>query len=299
MAQFQGTLKFKKTNQIKEEPTMGQNMKDYLNERTNRRAFIKKTVVWSGGSLIAFSMFPQMNLEGQITKTDDPRLYTETIRYKGETGQVTAYLAKPKGEGKFPAVIVIHENRGLQPHIKDVTRRMALEGFVALAPDALSPQGGTPENPQEAGPLFQKMDYEATTKDFTAAVAYLKTNPLTTGKVGCTGFCWGGAMTNQVAVHSPGLDAAVPFYGSAPKEEEVPKIKAPMLLHYAENDQRINAGIPAFEAALKKADIDYQLFIYEGTQHAFNNDSNPERYNKQAADLAWKRTIDFFKQRLK
>ena len=281
---------------------MNQNIKDHhsghLNGKTNRRAFIKKTAVLSGGSLIAFSMFPQMNLEGQITKTDDPKLHTEMIRYKSQTGQVSAYLARPVGAAKYPAVIVIHENRGLQPHIKDVTRRMALEGFVAVAPDALSPQGGTPENPEDAGPMFQKMDYEATKKDFTAAVAYLKTNPLTTGKVGCTGFCWGGAMTNQVAVNSPDLVAAAPYYGSAPKEEEVPKIKASMLLHYAGNDERINQGIPAYEAALKKANIDYQLFMYEGAQHAFNNDSNPGRYNKEAADLAWKRTVDFFKEKL-
>jgi carboxymethylenebutenolidase len=194
---------------------------------------------------------------------------------------------------------VIHENRGLQPHIKDVARRMALEGFVALAPDALSPLGGTPEKPEEAGPMFQKLDYEVTKKDFSAAVAYLKTNPLTTGKVGCTGFCWGGAMTNHVAVNAPELDAAVPYYGGQPKAEDVPKIKAPLLLHYAGNDERINAGIPAFEAALKEAKIEYQLYMYEGAAHAFNNDSNPERYNKEAADLAWKRTIEFFKEKLK
>ena len=272
---------------------------DHVNGKTNRRAFIKKSAVLSGGSWIAFSMLPQLNLNAQITKSDDPQLYTETISYAGETGQVTAYLARPKGTGKYPAVIVIHENKGLQPHIKDVTRRMALEGFVALAPDALSPQGGTPATPEEAGPMFQKMDYEATKKDFTAAVAYLKTNPLTTGKVGCTGFCWGGAMTNQVAVNSPDLTAAVPYYGSQPKEEDVPKIKAALLLHYAGDDQRINQGIPAYEAALKKANVDYKLFIYEGAQHAFNNDSNPERYNKEAADLAWERTIDFFKEKLK
>ena len=275
------------------------NFCDQAKGKTSRREFIKKSVLLSGGSIIAFSMLSALNLEAQITKTDDPRLITETIRYTGETGPVTAYLAKPIGEGKYPAVIVIHENKGLQPHIKDVTRRIALEGFVALAPDALSPQGGTPENPEEAGPMFQKMDYEATKKDFTAAVAYLKTNPLTTGKVGCTGFCWGGAMTNQVAVNSPDLVAAAPYYGSAPKEEEVPKIKASMLLHYAGNDERINQGIPVYEAALKKANIDYKLFMYEGAQHAFNNDSNPGRYNKEAADLAWKRTIDFFKEELK
>lgn len=272
---------------------------EFIHRKPNRREFIKKSATLAGGSVIAFSILPSLNLDAQITKSDDPRLYTETIRYAGATGSVLAYLAKPKGEGKYPAVIVIHENKGLQPHIKDVARRMALEGFVAIAPDALSPQGGTPEKPEDAGPMFQNMDYEATKKDFTAAVAYLKTNPLTTGKVGCTGFCWGGAMTNQVAVNSPDLLAAVPYYGMPPKAEEVPKIKAAMLLHYAGNDNRINQGIPAFEEALKKANIEYTLYMYEGAGHAFNNDSNPERYNKEAAELAWKRTIDFFKKKLK
>ena len=272
---------------------------EHVNGKTNRRAFIKKSAVLSGGSMLALSMLPQLNLDAQITSSDDPHLYTETISYAGETGSVSAYMAKPKGGGKYPAVIVIHENKGLQPHIKDVTRRMAMEGFVALAPDGLSSQGGTPVDPEQAGPMFQKMDYEATRKDFTAAVAYLKTNPLTTGKVGCTGFCWGGGMTNQVAVNSPDLVAAVPYYGAQPKDEDVPKIKAAMLLHYAGKDQRINQGIPAFEAALKKANVEYKLFMYEGADHAFNNDSNPERYNKEAAELAWKRTIEFFKEKLK
>ncbi len=270
---------------------------DPKNEKPSRRDFMKKSAVLAGVSVLLTSL--PVSLFAEIIKTDDKRLITETIRYQGETGQVLAYLARPKGKKKYPAVIVIHENRGLQPHIKDVARRMALEGFVAIAPDALSPQGGTPEKPDEAGPMFQKMDYEATKKDFTAAVAYLKTNPLTTGKVGCTGFCWGGAMTNQVAVNSPDLLAAVPYYGSQPKAEDVHKIKAAMLLHYAGNDERIDQGIPAFEEALKKAKIEYKLYMYEGASHAFNNDSNPERYNKEAADLAWKRTIDFFKEKLK
>ena len=208
-------------------------------------------------------------------------------------------MARPSGTKKYPAVIVIHENRGLQPHIKDVARRIALEGFVTLAPDALSPLGGTPEKPEDAIPMFAKLDYQATVQDFTAAVKYLKTNPQTTGKVGCTGFCWGGAMTNQVAVNASDLDAAVPYYGSQPKAEDVAKIKAPLLLHYAGNDDRINKGIPEFEAALKNAKIEYHLYMYQGAEHAFNNDTNTERYNKEAADLAWKRTIEFLKEKLK
>lgn len=264
--------------------------------KTGRREFLMKTAALAGGSVL-LSSFPA-HLFAEITKADDPRLVLETIRYAGASGPMIAYLARPKGKKKHPAIIVIHENRGLQPHIKDVARRFALEGFVALAPDALSPLGGTPEKPEDATPMFQKLDYEKTKQDFSAAVAYLKTNPQTTGKVGCTGFCWGGAMTNFVAVNSPDLDAAVPYYGGQPKAEDVAKIKAPMLLHYAGNDERINKGIPEFEAALKKANVEYRIYMYEGAQHAFNNDSNPERYNKEAADLAWKRTVDFFKQKL-
>jgi len=238
------------------------------------------------------------SLFAQITKSDDPRLITLTLRYQGASGPVSAYMAQPKENKKHPGVVVIHENRGLQPHIRDIVRRLALEGFIALAPDALSPLGGTPDKEEDAIQKFQNLDYETTKKDFAAAVRYLKTNPLTTGKVGCTGFCWGGAMTNQVAVNVPELDAAVPYYGAPPRIDDVSKIKAPLLLHYAENDDRINQGIPEFEKALKKADIPYQIYIYKGTQHRFNNDTDPERYNKQAAELAWSRTIKFLKEKL-
>ena len=262
----------------------------------SRREFFKKTTMIAGGSVL-FSAMPSA-LFAEVTKTDDPRLITETIHYAGLSGPMVAYMARPTGTKKYPSVIVIHENRGLQPHIKDVARRIALEGFVALAPDALSPLGGTPEKPEDAIPMFAKLDYPATVQDFTAAVKYLKTNPQTTGKVGCTGFCWGGAMTNQVAVNAPDLDAAVPYYGSQPKAEDVAKIKAPLLLHYAGNDERINKGIPEFEASLKNAKIEYHLYMYPGAEHAFNNDTNAERYNKEAADLAWKRTIEFLKEKL-
>jgi carboxymethylenebutenolidase len=176
---------------------------------------------------------------------------------------------------------------------------MAKEGFLSLAPDALSPVGGTPEDVSNVGELFQKLKPEETVKNFVAAVKYLKTQPNSTGKVGCTGFCWGGAMTNQVAVNAPDLNAAVPYYGSQPSEEDVAKIKAPIMAHYGENDARIDAGIPAFEAALKKYGKEYQIFIYPGAGHAFNNDTNPDRYNEAAAKLAWSRTIAFFKEKLK
>ena len=264
--------------------------------KTNRREFIRNAAALGGGSIL-LTLIPS-DMFSQIIKPDDPRLTTETIQYQGASGPILAYMARLKENKNYPAVIVIHENRGLQPHIKDVARRIALEGFLALAPDALSPLGGTPESQDEAVQMIQKLDYEKTKKDFTAAVKYLKTNPQTTGKVGCTGFCWGGGLTNQVAVNAPELDAAVPYYGAAPKSEDVPKIKAALLLHYAGNDERINQGIPEYEKALKKAGIPYQLFIYEGAGHAFNNDMNPDRYNKQAADLAWSRTIKFFREKL-
>ena len=225
-------------------------------------------------------------------------LHTEEVEYTGETGPVRAYLARPEGETKRPGVIVIHENRGLQPHIKDVTRRVAEEGFLALAPDALSPLGGTPKDADEARTLIGQLDRSETVQNLVAAVEYLKTHPLSTGKVGCTGFCWGGGMTNQVAVHSPDLSAAVPYYGMQPASEDVPKIKAAMLLHYAGLDERINAGIPALEKALEQASVEFTTYVYEGAKHAFNNDTSPERYHKEAAQLAWQRTIAFFKEKL-
>jgi len=229
---------------------------------------------------------------------EDPRLYVEDIEYPGETGDVLAHFARPKGDEKLPGVIVIHENRGLNPHTEDVARRVALEGFLAIAPDALSPLGGTPEDVDEARSLMQKLDSQETTKNFIAAVKFLKTHPQSTGKVGITGFCWGGGVTNQVAVNSPDVQAAVPFYGRQPASEDVSKIKASLLLHYAGIDERINQGIPAFEAALREASVEYEMFMYEGAAHAFFNDTG-SRYHEEAANLAWERTIDFFKQKLK
>jgi carboxymethylenebutenolidase len=285
---------------------MDENIKSlYENYRkgdTSRRDFLKKLALYAGGTAAAAVFLPQLEEEyGNVNglQQSDPDLFTEFIKYPGATEEMKAYLARPRANKKYPAVIVIHENRGLVPHIQDVNRRMAREGFLSLAPDALSPVGGTPEDITNVGELFAKLNQEETTKNFVAAVKYLKTHPNSNGKVGCTGFCWGGAMTNQVAVNAPDLNAAVPYYGRQPKEEDVAKIKAPIMAHYAENDQGINAGIPAFEAALKKAGVEYQIFSYPGTQHAFNNDTNAARYNAEAAKLAWKRTIDFFKDKLK
>jgi carboxymethylenebutenolidase len=273
---------------------------EYRSGTVNRREFMKKLALVTGGTAAAVIILPGCNnAASAASKTGDVRLINEFITYPGATGDMRAYLSMPEGKKKLPGVIVIHENRGLVPHIQDVNRRMAMEGFIALAPDALSPLGGTPENDDDKGrAMIGQLDREATVKNFVAAVKYLKTHPRSTGKVGCTGFCWGGAMTNQVAVNAPDLNAAVPYYGSTPAPEDVPKIKAPVMAHYAGNDERINAGIAAFEEALKKAGIEYQIFIYEGASHAFNNDSNPERYNKEAADLAWARTTGFFKDKL-
>ena len=275
---------------------------EYRQRGTNRRDFIRKLGMVAGSTAAAMALLPVLednSLKASTTFQDNSDLVTEFIKYPGETGEIRGFLARPKSGKKFPAVIVIHENKGLVPHIQEVTRRMAREGFLALAPDALSPVGGTPEDITNVGDLFKKLDNEQTIKNFVAAVKYLKSNPLSTGKVGCTGFCWGGGMTNQVAVNSPDLNAAVPYYGMQPTAEQVEKIKAPIMAHYAGDDTRINAGIPAFEEALKKYKKEYQIFIYDGAQHAFNNDSNPERYNEKAAKLAWGRTIAFFKEKLR
>lgn len=271
------------------------------NGRLDRREFLGRLAGLVGGTAAAMALLSFLEspvAAAQIVPPDDPGLQAGYITYPGTTGEVRAYSARLKDATKRPGVIVIHENRGLNPHTEDVARRVAKEGYLAVAPDALSPFGGTPQNPDEARPLFQKLDREANIKNFVAAVEYLKTNPQSTGKVACMGFCWGGGVTNQVAVNSPDLAAAVPFYGAQPAVEDVPKIKASMLIHYAGDDQRINAGIPAFEEALKKASIDHKIFMYEGAGHAFFNDTG-QRYSKEAADLAWSRTLAFFKEKLK
>jgi carboxymethylenebutenolidase len=275
---------------------------EYKSGQIGRRAFLKKLGLITGSTAAALALLPvieENELKASSGTQKEPELVTEFIKYPGATGEMKAFLARPKKGKKFPAVMVIHENRGLVPHIQDVTKRRAKEGFLSLAPDALSPLGGTPDDVSNVGEMFRKLNNEETVKNFVAAVKYLKTHPLSTGKVGCTGFCWGGAMTNQVAVNSPDLDAAVPYYGRQPAPEDVEKIKAPIMAHYAGNDPGIDAGIPAFEEALKKYNKEYQIFMYEGAGHAFNNDSNPERYNEQAAKLAWGRTIAFFKEKLK
>jgi carboxymethylenebutenolidase len=288
-----------------EEKVMKKEMIDLHDELRHglidRREFLRRLSLLAGSVAAANALLPLFDTNdarAQIVPKDDPRLVTESVTYAGATGDVRAYFARPKGDAKLPAVIVVHENRGLNPHIEDVTRRVALEGFLVLAPDALSPSGGTPPDEQKAIEMIGKLDMKSTIGNFVAAAKYLKTAPLSTGRVGVVGFCWGGAMANQLAVNSPDVSAAVPYYGRQPASEDVPKIKASLLLHYAGNDESINKGIAAYEEALKKAAIDYKLYMYEGTQHAFNNDTGP-RYNKDAAELAWKRTIAFFKEKLK
>ena len=275
---------------------------EYSHGSLDRREFLKKLAMVAGGTAAANALLPLLernSARAQVVAKDDARLIVEYMKYPGETGEIRASFVRPKGDAKLPGVVVIHENRGLNAHIEDVTRRIALEGFLVISPDALSPLGGTPEDSEKAPALIGQLDKEKTIKNYLAAVKYLKTHPLSTGKVGVVGFCWGGAMANQVAVHSPDVVSAVPYYGAAPAPEDVPKIKASLLLHYAGLDERINSGIPAFEAALKKASVDYKIYMYEGAQHAFNNDTSPARYNKDAAQLAWQRTISFLKEKLK
>jgi carboxymethylenebutenolidase len=208
------------------------------------------------------------------------------------------YLARPKKDGKYGAVVVIHENRGLNPHIKDVARRVAKAGFVTLAPDALSGTGGTPQNEDEARDLIGKLDAGKNLNNFLKSLEYVRARKESNGKTGCVGFCWGGAMANQLAVNDPAMKAAVAFYGRQPAAEDVKKIRARVQLHYGSLDERVNEGIPAYEKALKDAGVKYELYMYEGAQHAFHNDTAPTRYNEAAAKLAWDRTIKLFKETL-
>lgn len=274
---------------------------EYTHAPLDRRVFIERLAALTGSVAAAMTILPMLGPNyaiAAIVPADDSRLETKTITFKGVNGDIKAYEAKQKGGGKRGAVIVIHENRGLNPHIEDVARRVALEGFVAVAPDLLSPLGGTPSDADKAREMIGKLDLKQNTQNLVALEQYLEKSPETNGKVGVVGFCWGGAATNQLAVHSPTLKAAVPYYGRQPSAEDVAKIQAPIMAHYGALDKNINAGIPAFEEALKKNNKKYEIFVYEDANHAFNSDTSPDRYNKPAADLAWKRTIDFLKQNL-
>ncbi len=291
---------------MEQTPKITQEMIDLYDEYTHitldRRGFMEKLGKLAGSGAAAAAIAPLIAsnyARAAIVADNDPRLTTSDITYPGPAVPVKAYLAMPATRtGKLPAVVVIHENRGLNPHIKDVARRVALEGFVALAPDLLSRQGGTPATDEEAAPMFRGINQADLVQDAVAAVPFLETHADSTGKVGAVGFCFGGGIVNQMAVHSPDLLAAVAYYGQQPSAEDTAKIKARMMLHYAGLDERTNAGIPAFEDALKAAGVNYQVFVYEGANHAFNNDTSEARYNKAAADLAWSRTIAFLKETL-
>ena len=276
----------------------------YVHGAIDRRGFLHKASKYAAGGMTAAMMLDALNpkfAEAQQVAKDDGRIKAEYVPFPSPQGNSTTkgYLVRPATvKGKLPGVLVVHENRGLNPHIEDIARRLALDNFIAFAPDALAPLGGYPGDEDQARQLFPKLDQAKTREDFVAAYAFLKGLPDCTGKVGAVGFCYGGGIANFLATRLPDLAASVPFYGNQASAEDAPKIKSPLLIHYAENDQRINAGWPAYEAALKAANVPYSMHMYPGTQHGFNNDTTP-RYDEAAAKLAWQRTIEFFNKYLR
>lgn len=275
----------------------------YVHGFIDRRGFISGATKYAVGGVTATMLLDMLNpkfAEAQQIKPDDPRVVTKYAEYASPqgNGKMRGYMATMyKARAKLPGVLVVHENRGLNPHTEDVTRRLALEGFVAFAPDALFPLGGYPGNEDKAREMFGKLDQAKSRNDFVAAAEFLKNFPGCSGKVGVVGFCYGGSMANILATRIPDLGAAVPFYGGQPSAEEAAKIKAPLMIHYADNDERVNAGWPAYETALKAAHVKYEMFQYPGTQHGFLNDTTP-RYDEAAAKLAWTRTVEFFRANL-
>jgi carboxymethylenebutenolidase len=276
----------------------------YVHGDIDRRGFLDKAGRFAVGGVTAAMLLDALNpkfAEAQVVPKDDKRLKTDYVEYDSPNGngKMRGYLARPAAEsGKLPAVLVIHENRGLNPHIEDITRRLALEKFMAFAPDALFPLGGYPGNEDAARAAFQKLDGAKSTEDFVAAAQWLLKHQGSTGKVGVTGFCWGGARSFVLATRVPELGAAVPFYGNAPAPAEAAKVKVPILAHFAETDDRVNSTWPPFEEGLKAANVPHQAFTYPGTQHGFNNDTTP-RFNEAAAKLAWSRTVEFFNKHLR
>lgn len=267
----------------------------------SRRDFLDRLAELAGSAGAAAALLPLLQNDyarAAIVPADDARLATERVSYESPKGKIDGYLARPKSKGKRPAVLVIHENRGLNPHLEDVARRFAVEGFLAYAVDLLSLVGGTPPSEDAARELHPKMNQDDAVVALVAATAFLKTHAESTAKVGAVGFCFGGLMINRLAASSPDLDAGVAYYGRQVPAAQVPNIEAALLLHYAENDEAVNAGIAAYEAALKANNKKYTIHTYPGTQHAFNNDTGGARYNKAAADLAWGRTLAFFKENL-
>jgi len=276
----------------------------YVHGAIDRRGFLDKARKFAVGGVTAGMLLETLSpnfAEAQQVAKDDKRLKAEFLEYESPqgTGKMRGYFVRPaSASGKLPGVLVVHENRGLNPHIEDIARRLALDNFVAFAPDALTPLGGYPGDEDKARALFQKLDQAKTREDFIAATSFLKSRPEGTGRVGVVGFCYGGAIANMLATRVPDLAAAVPFYGTQPPAADVPKIKAQLLIHYAESDERVNAGWPTYEAALKASNIRYTAHTYPGTQHGFNNDTTP-RYDEAAAKLAWQRTVEFFNQTLR
>lgn len=272
---------------------------EYTHKPLSRNEFLKRLTLLTGSVTAAMAVLPliEVNAAG-ANQTPTDGLMTEYITYAGVQGEMKAYVARPEKKGKYAAVVIIHENRGLNTHIEDVARRAAKAGFLAIAPNALAPLGGTPANEDEARQKFQQLKAEDSLQNFIRVFDYLNTRKDVTGKYGCVGFCWGGAMANSLAVEVPSLKAAVAFYGRQPDTAKVPNIKAAVQLHYACLDERVNAGAVAYEAALKENKINYELYMYDGVNHAFHNDTAPTRYNEAAAKLAWQRSMDFFKKYL-
>jgi carboxymethylenebutenolidase len=273
---------------------------EYTHKPLSRHDFLKRLAVLAGSTAAATTLLPLLESNYvNAAATPDDNLFTEYVTYKGLPSEVTAYIARPEKAKKYPAVIVIHENRGLTPHIEDVARRAARAGYLAIAPNALSALGKTPANEDEARQWFTRLKAEDNLQNFLNAFPYLNSRKDYKGKVGCVGFCWGGAMANTLAVNAPALGAAVAFYGRQPALEDVPRIKAAVQLHYAGEDERVNAGMAPYEEALKQNKIRYEQYFYEGTQHAFHNDTSAARYHEAAAKQAWGRTLAFFKKHLK
>jgi carboxymethylenebutenolidase len=272
---------------------------EYTHKPLSRQDFLRRLVMLAGSTAAAMSLLPLLEVNyAHAAQTREEDLFIERIKYPGGNTDMDAYVARPKEDKKYPAVVVIHENRGLNAHIEDVTRRAAKAGYLAIAPNALSSLGGTPANEDEARTKFQQLNDADNLQNFIKVFDYLQGRKDSDGKFGCVGFCWGGLMANNLAINVPSLKAAVAFYGRQPNLADVPKIKAAVQLHYGGLDERINAGIPAYEEALKKNSVPYELYIYEGVNHAFHNDTAPTRYNEAAAKLAWRRTIEFFEKKL-
>jgi carboxymethylenebutenolidase len=276
----------------------------YVHGALDRRGFLDKAAKYAVGGVTAAMLLDQLSpkfVEAQVVKPEDPRIKVQSIEYDSPKGygKMRGYLAQPaKAADTLPAVLVIHENRGLNPHIEDIARRLAIDNFVAFAPDALFPLGGYPGDEDKARELFPRLDQAKTREDFVTAAGWLRARPETNGKLGAVGFCYGGGIVNMLATRVPELAAGVPFYGSAPELADVPRIKAALLIQSAEVDERINASWPAYETALKAANVRYERYVYPGTQHGFNNDTTP-RFDAAAAKLAWERTLAHFNKYLR